>query len=151
MIKLVLIGAWASFATLASGYAAGYLKTAYAKSGAEQPAGPVEAKKTKEIDVPVIRNGALKGYIVTQFVYSVNAAAPKKLSIFPEALVVDEAFRYLFDDETIDLENLKKSDLKKLTNTIIKNVNARLKNDVVADLAIQEFTFLTAAEVKQRF
>ena len=33
----------------------------------------------------------------------------------------------------------------------MKNVNARLKNDVIADLAIQEFTFLTASEVKQHF
>jgi hypothetical protein len=151
MIKLVLVGAWACFATLASGYATSYLTAAYAKGSSEQSSGPVESKKTKEIDVPKIKDGALKGYIVTQFVYSINPSAPKKLGIFPEALVVDEAFRYLFDDDGIDLDNLKKYDLKKLTTTVLKNVNARLKNDVIADLAIQEFTFLTAAEVKQHF
>ncbi len=150
MIKLVLIGAWACFATLASSYAATYVRAAYDKAGSE-PAGPVETKKTREIDVPKIKDGVLKGYVVTQFVYSINPAAPKKLGIFPEALVVDEAFRTLFDDDSIDIENLKKYDLKKFTATVMKNVNARLKNDLIADLAIQEFTFLTASEVKQHF
>jgi hypothetical protein len=151
MIKLVLIGAWACLATLASSYVASYLRTASAKSAVEQPATPAEAKKTKEIDVPKIKDGVLRGYIVTQFVYSLRPNAPKKLSAFPEALVVDEAFRYLFDDDGLDLDNLKKYDLKKFTNAVLKNVNTRLKSDVIADLAIQEFTFLTNTEVKQRF
>jgi hypothetical protein len=150
MIKLVLIGVWACFATLASSYAATYVRAAYAKAATDPP-GPVEVKKTREIDVPKIKDGALKGYVVTQFVYSINPVAPKKLGNFPEALVVDEAFRTLFDDDSIDLDNLKKYDLKKFTTTVIKNVNARLKNDVIADLAIQEFTFMTASEVKQHF
>jgi hypothetical protein len=64
-------------------------------------------------------------------------------------LVVDEAFRYLFNDDSIDFDNLKKYDLQKFTNTVIKNVNARLKADVVADLAIQEFTFMTSTDAKQ--
>ena len=150
MIKLVLVGVWACFATLAASYATTYVRAAYAKAAAE-PAGPIEVKKTREIDVPKIKDGALKGYVVTQFVYSINPAAPKKLGIFPEALVVDEAFRTLFDDDSIDIDNLKKYDLKKLTLTVMKNVNARLKSDVISDLAIQEFTFMTSSEVKQHF
>ena len=150
MIKLVLIGVWACFATLASSYATTYIRAAYAKA-ATQPAGPVESKKTREIDVPKIKDGALKGYVVTQFVYSVNPGASQKLGILPEAFVVDEAFRTLFDDDSIDLENLKKYDLKKFASTVMKNVNVRLKGDVIADLAIQEFTFMTASEVKQHF
>jgi hypothetical protein len=149
MIKLVLIGVWACFATLASSYATTYVRAAYAS--ASEPAKPTESKKTREIDVPKIKDGALKGYVVTQLVYSINPAAPSRLGIFPEALVVDETFRTLFDDDSIDIDNLKKYDLKKFTATVMKNVNARLKNDVIADLAIQEFTFLTASEVKQHF
>jgi hypothetical protein len=148
MIKLVLIGVWACLATLASSYATAYFRATYAKTG-EQTASQVESKKTKEIDVPKIRDGALKGYVVTQFVYSINIGAQKKHPISPEALVVDEAFRYLFNDDSIDFDNLKKYDLQKFTGTVIRNVNARLKADVIADLAIQEFTFMTATDAKQ--
>jgi hypothetical protein len=149
MIKLILVGAWASLATLASSYATTYFRTSFDKSASEQSAAAVETRKTKEIDIPKIRNGALKGYVVTQFVYSLDGAAAKKLPFSPEPFVIDEAFRYIFNDDSIDLENLKKYDLQKFTDTVIKNVNARLKTQVVQDLAIQEFTFLTSAEVKQ--
>jgi hypothetical protein len=149
MIKLILVGAWACLATLASSYATIYFRATLTKSAVEQSAATTEARKTKEINIPKIRNGALKGYVVTQFVYTVNGAAEKKLPFPPEAFVVDEAFRCIFNDDSIDLENLKKYDLEKFADTVIKNVNARLKSDVIQDLAIQEFTFLTAAEVKQ--
>jgi hypothetical protein len=149
MIKFILVGAWASLATLASSYGTMYVRASFDKSASEQPAAAVETRKTKEIDIPKIRDGALKGYVVTQFVYSLNGAAAKKLAFSPEPFVIDEAFRYIFNDDSIDLENLKKYDLQKFTDTVIKNVNARLKTDVVQDLAIQEFTFLTNAEVKQ--
>jgi hypothetical protein len=149
MIKLILIGAWACFATLASSYATNYFRAVVAKSSAEKSAAIIETKATKEIDIPQIRDGALKGYVVTQFVYTMNVAAEKKLPVSPDPFVVDEAFRYIFNDDSIDLVNLKKYDLQKFTSTVIKNVNQRLKADVVSDLAIQEFTFLTATEVKQ--
>src|SRR5579863_3629044 len=148
MIKLVLIGVWACLMTVASSYATAYLQSMFAKTGVEQTAA-VESKKTKEIDIPKIRDGVLKGYVVTQFVYIVNSAALKKLSVQPDAFVVDEAFRTILNDDTIDFDNLQKYDLKKFASSVIKNVNARLKGDIVADLAIQEFTFLSSAEVKQ--
>ena len=149
MIRLILIGAWACLATLASSYAASYFHTLATKTKEEQATAQVEIKKTKEIDIPKLKDGALKGYVVTQIAYTVNAPAQKKLGISPEAFVVDEAFKILFDDDSIDLENLKKYDLQKFTATVIKDVNARLKSEVITDLAIQEFTFLTAVEVRQ--
>jgi hypothetical protein len=76
-------------------------------------------------------------------------AAQKKTPVSPDPFVVDEAFRYIFNDDSIALGDLQKYDLQKLTDTIAKNVNARLKADIVSDVTIQEFTFLTATEVKQ--
>jgi hypothetical protein len=149
MIKLIIVGAWACLATLASSYATVYFRANAAKGAADQNVAAIETRKSKEIDIPKIRDGALKGYVVTQFVYSVSGPAEKKLSYSPEPFVIDEAFRYIFNDDSIDLANLKKYDLQKFTDTVIKNVNARLKTDVVQDLAVQEFTFLTSAEVKQ--
>ena len=148
MIKLVLIGVWACLMTVASSYATAYFRSTMAKPGVEQTA-ELESKKTKEIDIPKIRDGILKGYVVTQFVYTVNVPALKKLSVQPDAFVVDEAFRTIFNDDTIDFDNLQKYDLKKFSSSVIKNVNARLKGDIVTDLAIQEFTFLSSVEVKQ--
>jgi hypothetical protein len=149
MIKLILVGVWACLATFASSYATTYLRTMFAKSAVEQKSADVDSRKTKEINIPKIRDGSLRGYVVAEFAYSVNMAAQKKTPVSPDPFVVDEAFRYIFNDDSIALGDLQKYDLQKLTDTIAKNVNARLKADIVSDVTIQEFTFLTATEVKQ--
>ena len=68
----------------------------------------------------------------------------------PDAFIVDEAFRYVYDDPSIDFDHLETFDLTKMTKALIKNVNARLGADVITDIGIQEFTFLTVAQAKAR-
>ena len=40
-----------------------------------------ETRKTKEINMPIIRDGAVKGYVVTQLSYVVDVAVAKKLPV----------------------------------------------------------------------
>jgi len=148
MIKIVLIGFWACLMTLAAGYAVGHLR-----EGAGKPAAVAttarEAKKTKEISVPKIRDGAVKGYVVAQLSYVVDSEAAKKSPVPADAFVVDETFRYIYDDNSIDFDHLETFDIDKMTKALVKNVNARMNGDVVVDLGIQEFTFLTTTQAKQ--
>jgi hypothetical protein len=150
MIKIILVGFWACLTTLAAGYAMSHLREASTKSPIAAAASPRELKKTREINVPKIRDGAVKGYIVAELSYVVDSAAVKKNPLPPDAFIVDEAFRYIYDDNTIDFDHLDAFDLAKMTKALIKNVNARLNAEVVVDMGIQEFTFLSAAQAKQR-
>jgi hypothetical protein len=150
MIKIILVGFWACLTTLAAGYAVGHLRAVIARQPVAAVATPArESKKTKEIDVPKIRDGAVKGYIVVQLSYVVDANAEKKTPLPPDPFIVDEAFRYIYDDPTIDFDHLDAFDLNKMTKALIKNVNARLSAPIVIDMGIQEFTFLSAAQAKQ--
>ncbi len=150
MIKIILVGFWACLITLTAGYAMSHLREAGPKSPIAADASPRELKKTKEINVPKIRDGAVKGYIVAQLSYVVDSAAVKKNPLPPDAFIVDETFRYIYDDATIDFDHLDTFDLNKMTKALIKNVNARLNADIVVDMGIQEFTFLSNAQAKQR-
>jgi len=150
MIKIILVGFWACLTTLAAGYAMSHLREAGAKPQVAAAASARETKKTKEINVPKIRDGVVKGYVVAALSYVVDPTALKKSPIAPDAFVVDEAFRYLYDDSTIDFDHLDAFDLNKMTKTLIKNVNARLNAPIVVDMGIQEFTFLSATQAKQR-
>ncbi len=150
MIKIVLVGFWACLATLAAGYTVSHFREASLKPSIAAEATPRESKKTREINVPKIRDGAVKGYVVAQLSYIVDAAALKKSQISPDAFIVDEAFRYIYDDNSVDFDHLETFDLDKMRNALIKKVNARLNADVVLDMGIQEFTFLSAAQAKQR-
>jgi flagellar basal body-associated protein FliL len=151
MIKLVLIGVWACVITLASSYAATYWKANQQKAAAaEQSSHSVEYRKTKELTIPKISDGGIQGYVVVQFSYSVDSELEKTITAPPEAFLCDEAFRYIYSDDTIDFSNLKKYDLQKMTKTLTQNVNARLNGNLVRDILIQEFNYMTRADVKKQ-
>jgi hypothetical protein len=151
MIRIIMIGFWGCLATLAAGYAMTHVRAMEAKPVVVADAGPLhELKKTKEIDVPKIRDGVVKGYIVAQFSYALDNALAKAAPVSPDAFIVDEAFRYIFSDAEIDFDHLESFDLKKMTDALTKAVNARLNAEVVTTIGIQEFSFLTASQAKKR-
>lgn len=151
MVKLVLIGVWACLMTLASSYAATYWKASQEKVAVVEPSSQnVEYKKTKEFTVPKIADGAIQGYIITQLAYSIDAKAPKNLAAPLESFLLDEAFRAIYTDDTIDFNNFKKYDLQKLTKTLVQNVNTRMNASVVKDVLIQEFNYMTRADMKKQ-
>ncbi len=148
MIKTLVVGLWACLITLAAAY--GVQRVMLAKANAPPPvvSSNLETRKSKEINVPVIRDGVVKGYVVAQFSYVVDLAVAKKLPVDPEPFVIDEAFRYLFDDDKIDFARLEKIDLDKMLQTLISRANARTKSTVIQDMGVIECNFVLNAEAK---
>jgi hypothetical protein len=58
--------------------------------------GDLERKKTMPLNVPMIANGIVEGYIVAQFIYLADARNLKELAIAPDDFITDEAFRLLW-------------------------------------------------------
>ncbi len=150
MIRIIMIGFWACLTTLAAGYATTHFRAMAARPAVVEANAPKEVKKTKEFNVPKIRDGVVKGYIVAQLSYVVDNAAAAKAPLPPDAFIVDEAFRYVYDDPSIDFDHLETFDLTKMTKALVKNVDARLGANVITDIGIQEFTFLSVAQAKAR-
>jgi hypothetical protein len=151
MAKLVLVGVWACLMTLASSYAATYWKGLHGKAAnAEQAVASLEYKKTKEFTVPKVSDGAIQGYVIVQLSYAVDPAVQKNIAAPPEAFLLDEAFRYIYNDDGIDFNNMKKYNLQKLTKTMMDNVNARLNCALVKDVLISEFNYMSKSDVKKQ-
>ncbi|MFY9657983.1 MAG: hypothetical protein WAK01_15625 [Methylocystis sp.] len=148
MIRLILMGVWAISITVGSGYAFHHLHRLHENSAGGGPAAALETHKTREINIPKIRNGAIQGYAVTQLSYVVDSAVEKKAGLPSEVFVADETFRLIYDDESIDFNRLEKVNLSQLAHSLVKNVNVRLRAEVVKDIAFQEFTFLPFSESK---
>ncbi len=109
-----------------------------------------EARKTPEINVPRIKDGAVKGYAVMLLSYTVDLKALKTAAMAPDSILVDEAFRYVYDDDTIDFDHLDRFDLGKMSKAIARAVNARVKSDVIVDVGVQEFTYAPISETRGR-
>ena len=109
-----------------------------------------EARKTHEINVPRIKDGAIKGYAVMLLSYTVDLNALKTAAMAPDSILVDEAFRYVYNDDTIDFDHLDRFDFVKMSKALVAAINARVKSDVVVDVGVQEFTYEPISETRGR-
>ena len=116
---------------------------------AHEDANAVETRKTRAVNIPVVANGAVRGYAVAQFNYTIDAAVLKKLPAPPDAYLLDEAFRLLYAEEKLDTAKLDKVDLARLTREIAARVNARLKGEVVKDVLVGDFNYVGIEDVRR--
>ena len=151
MIKLIIVGLWACAITLSSCWAVvswTASKPVEVEREPEKQAGGLEHVRTKMISVPVISDGAIQGYVIAQFTFSIEAKHLKQLSIKPEAILLDEAFKVIYAGETIDFRNIKKQDLPAMLKTIGDGVNKRFGTPLIESVLIQELNYVSKAEAR---
>jgi len=150
MIKTLFIGIWACLVTLGASYGASHWMQTRANQAAAPAIVASESRKTKEINIPIIRDGAVKGYVVTQLSYVVDLAVARTLATPPDSFVVDEAFQYIYGDEKIDFAHLDRLELDKMTQALTLKVNMRLRANVITEMGVLECNFLLNAEAKAK-
>ncbi len=146
MIKAAFIGLVAAAAAIAAEMGTDHilaLRQAWTAAAVERT---TEARKTQEINVPRIKDGAVKGYAVMLLSYTVDLKALRTASMAPDSILVDEAFRYVYNDDTIDFDHLDRFDLAKMSKAIARAVNVRVGGDVVVDVGVQEFTYASSSD-----
>jgi hypothetical protein len=168
MIKLILSGLWVCLVTLLSTYGVitwhGTGATPPAAHAAAPAAGPaakpgseheaavllagMESIKTKMISVPIVADNAVQGYVMAQFVITVDSKEMKRFSIKPDIFLVDEAFRAIFAGGSIDFRQFKKQDLAGLTKQIAGNVNKRLGVRLIEDVLVHELNYIPKDQVR---
>jgi hypothetical protein len=150
MIKAVFIGLAATAAAIAAEVGTDKVQALREVHSAAAVGGATEARKTHEINVPRIKDGAIKGYAVMLLSYSVDLSALRAAAMAPDSILVDEAFRYVYSDDTIDFDHLDRFDLAKMSKALVRAVNARVKADVVVDVGVQEFTYAPISDTRGR-
>jgi hypothetical protein len=150
MIKAVFIGVAAAAAAIAAEVGTDKVLAMRETHSAMAAGGATEARKTHEINVPRIKDGAVKGYAVMLLSYTVDLSALRSAAMAPDSILVDEAFRYVYNDDTIDFDHLDRFDLAKMSKALARAVNARVKADVVVDVGVQEFTYAPISETRGR-
>ena len=149
MIKTLFVAIWACLVMVGATFGASYvMKMKSEKENAKPTEAAFETRKTRELNIPIIRDGAVKGYVVVQLNYVVDLEAAKSQPVPPEAFVTDETFQYIYGDEKIDFAHLDRVDIGKMTETLIQKVNTRLRSNVITDMGVVEFNFLVNSEGK---
>lgn len=151
MIRLVLAGLWVCILTAGTSYAVAYWKeNGSALSAKEEYLEGLQHLRTRVLSVPMVENGAVQGYIVARFAYTVEGKTLHQLAVPPEPYVVDEAFRRIYADERLDFRKLARYDLSILTAAIKQRVNERMQADVVQDVLIEDFNYVSREEFQRK-
>jgi hypothetical protein len=141
-MKAFIVGLWVLIVSLGTSYAVAFIAVP-AKDGEISAKPSLTVDKTRVINVPIIAGGALRGFIVAQFAYTVESARAKSLPISPEVFLLDEAFRTIYADDHLDFLHLEKYDVTGLTTQLVAATNRRLGEQIVHDVLIQDFSFIS--------
>ena len=142
MKKLLLGGVWVCAVTSAAVYFASLQAGGASAPSEEAVLQGIDYVKTRQITVPRISKGAIQGYVIARFVFTVDAQALHQLAVPPEVFVVDEAFRAIYGEEKLDFANLEKLDLSMLTGMITARVNERVKSDLIKETLVEQFDYV---------
>ena len=150
MIKLLMTGIWVCVVTVGASLGISYWQESRAALPAKQEyLEGVVYEKTKVINVPMIAEGSVQGYIVAQLVFTADAKILRQLPVPPEAFVVDEAFRSIYGDQKLDFKNLARYDLARFAQTIREQVNKRLQAEVLQEVLVQDFNYVSKEQIRR--
>ena len=151
MIRLLLIGLWVCILTAGASYAVVYMgENGSILTPREEYLDGLQYQKTRVLSIPMVENGSVRGYIVAQFVYTVEGRTLHQLSVPPEPFVVDEAFRKIYADDSMDFRKLARYDLTVLTAAIKQRVNERMHGDIVKDVLVEDFNYVAKEEFQKK-
>ncbi|TYC58659.1 hypothetical protein FMN50_09435 [Rhodobacterales bacterium] len=149
MIRILIAGLWMTFAMMASGYAtAQYIASTKRLGGEVDPSFVgLDYEQVNPVNVPILYEGSLQGYVVAKLVFTADGETLHSLAVPPHPFLVDEAFRVLYADESLDFQNLSRYDLDTFTDRLKEMTNARLGQDVVKDVLVEEFNYFDKEDV----
>ena len=144
-MKLLLTGLWVVLVALGAAYGGAlyFPSGSGAGSSTAAPAAPViQTQKTRVINVPIVIDGALRGYVAAQFVFTQDISLGKTLQVAPDIYLLDEAFRAIYSDASLDPRHVEKYDLKALTARVMKATNDRLGVPLIKDVLIENLSYI---------
>jgi hypothetical protein len=148
MIRLFATCIWICIVTVGAGYGAATWKLRTAAAAAAPHVEKLQYHKTRILNVPMIANGAVQGYVVVQLGYTETKKAAS-LPVPPDAFLLDEAFRLIYSDPTLDFRHLEKYNIAKFTHELVKRVNRRLNEDAIKEILVEEINFVSSKDISR--
>jgi flagellar basal body-associated protein FliL len=146
VIRMIILSIAACLSTVGGVYGAVVWKKSASESSNKPPEPKVQLLKTHMVSVPILMDGQVLGYVVARMQFTADIEQ-LKTSVQPDAFVADEAFKIIYDTTPSDIKTGRKQALKDLTSNIVSGVNKRLGRDVVKDVFIDSWTYLSKQDM----
>lgn len=141
-MKVLLVGLWVTLVALGTAYGVAVYMPSTTGQAKAASAVVLQSQKTRVLNVPIVTDGQVRGFMAVQFVFTTDANLAKALQVPPEVYLLDEAFRTIYADSSIYLNHDEKYDLKKLTSHLVESTNAHLGVPMIKDVLIENFEYI---------
>ena len=148
ILKALIAGLLAIGAALGAGYYAIAARGAGIENQSAENFIGVDYVKIPSFAVPLIQDGKLEGYVLTEWVFTIDAKTKAALTVPPEVFIKEDAFRSIYGEVVVDFDNLDRVDLVALAETIRGNVNKRLGTAAITSALVQKFDVLPRDEIR---
>jgi hypothetical protein len=144
---MIVLSVVACLSTVGGIYGSAVLKS-YAKATATSDENQkVMLMRTRMVSVPIMSDGEVLGYVVTRLQFTAALDELTGSSIKPEPFVADEAFKRIYETGPKEVRAGRKQALRKLTANIAEGVNKRLGRDVIKNVFIDSWTYLSKQDM----
>lgn len=149
MVKVLLIGLWVCVVTLLSSYGGAYWVAGHTATAEEEPylAG-IEYRRLEAINVPMIIDGSVRGYVVAKLVYTADAGTLRKITIDPQVFVTTAAFDEIYMNGRVEFGKLSKYNLSDMLENVKKRANKQLNGDVVQEVLVDSVNYIDKTEIR---
>ncbi|MET3414830.1 hypothetical protein [Methylobacterium sp. 1030] len=148
MTRIVVTGLWICVITVLSSYAAVSWMPNIRASGSEDYLEGLAYQKLPPLQIPVIAEGAVQGYVLATIVFTADSLSMKSMPVAPDSFVRDETFQQIYNDKGLNFKNLKKYDITGRLDQIRQAVNRRIGAEIVRDVMIENFNFISKNDLK---
>jgi len=149
MMRQLLIGMWVCLVTLLASYGGVYWTAGTPAKSADEPflAG-LEYRRIDPINVPMIIDGSVRGYVVAKLVFTADAGTLHKLPIDPQIFVTNAAFNEIYTNGRVEFGKLSKYNLAEMMDSIKQNVNKSLNGPVVQEILVDAVNYIDKSEMR---
>lgn len=150
MIKLMAAALWISVATtgaLLYSFQAAQAPEEAANEGQADAFNGLDYVRTGVISVPVFDKGRVHGYFLARLVFTAEGKRLVQLKLPAEALLSDQVYSFLYANPQIDFTRRENLDVDGFRTTLRDAVNARLGENFVREVLIEQVDYLPKESV----
>jgi hypothetical protein len=150
MARIVITGLWMCVITVLSSYAAVSWVPGTSAPKADEYLDGLTYQKLPPIQIPIIADSAVQGYVAITVVFTADSRTLKKMSIAPTPFVLDEAFQQIYNDKELNFKKINKYNITARLSAIKNKVNERVGMEVLKDVMVENLVFVSKDDIRRK-
>jgi hypothetical protein len=146
MLRSILLGIWICVVALTSLFAILWLTSG--NSSTRTIDDKSEIFKLGSINVPVIENSQVTGYVIAQLDFVIDPAKSKLIPMPLEIFISGQTYAFLYDRRGQDALKRNASRLDKAMDDLRNSINTRYNVEAVRAIEVRQLDFLTKEEIR---